>query len=432
MAEITPDDFFRDEPPARIIGVETEYNRTKVRRFTSSEPEPLYPRLRKLGSSEFYENGARIYIDLKELVEYATPECLGPADCARHEQAGHRFAWQYANDSNRSMLIFNTTAYYNPALHDAEPKPSTTGHHENYLLPLTTSKGSIPPMLSLLAVRNVLVGSGLPKPDGGFACGAKAVDIGEEVGTKITKSGEKPMIYAYDSIGNHADRLKWQRLEVRCGDASISPWATFMKLALSSVLLRRVERKAFPDTLLVKNPLDTFHQVSGHLTGIVKIETNGGTMTTLEWIYDLARWVLETSKDVKFPPDEIVAAEAAIEACDDAAVDPLSLHDRTDHAAKCFILYARGHDRDFASARNLQLSWGCIDREKGVGIRWSEAGKLRPIPIEQEDFDPTDPPNTRAHDRFRLVGPNKYPSNYSVDWGRVINHMLPEPYRTLA
>ena len=81
----------------RIFGLENEYGVTCTlrgqRRLSPDEvARYLFRRVVSWGRSSnvFFENGARLYLDVGSHPEYATPECDSISDLVAHDKAGER------------------------------------------------------------------------------------------------------------------------------------------------------------------------------------------------------------------------------------------------------------------------------------------------------------------------------------------------------
>lgn len=435
---ITPQQFFGDSPPPRIIGTETEYGATEhieQADLNAAIAKTGEHSLRRLGALGFMSNGSRVYRDYAKFTEYATPECLGPSEACFYEQGAHEYAQELgqAFEEPGPLTTMNVTAYFNTHTLDNKPELKTTGYHENYLAPRSVKGAFVLPLASLLATRNVLFGAGLVLPNGEYSCGGKAGSVAEVVGENRTGDSKKPMIYSPAKIDSHADTQRWQRIEVRCGDATLSPWATFMRLAISSVALRLVEHKAFPQELVLKNPLQAFHEVSESPDGRIPVESKGfGKLFAHEWLGILGETALDLGGKVGLPTDESVAITELLTAVDDYDSDINLLLDRVEHITKRQALERLDAKSKLAERLALQARWGLLDTSKGRCLRLVKSSFFRPAPFVQEDNkDHTEPPKTRARLRVHLHKKIKSAVNYStpMDWAKVGDIRLLNPYQ---
>ena len=132
------------------------------------------------------------------------------------------------------------------------------GCHENYLVrrfvPLETIEHQL---LPFLITRQLYTGAGRMTPDG-FQITQRADFLDEAVSSATTRS--RPMVNTRDEP--HADPDSFRRLHVIIGDSNRSQWSTWMKLAVTHLVLCAIEdafRHAFrPDSssmpLLIRLP----------------------------------------------------------------------------------------------------------------------------------------------------------------------------------
>lgn len=111
------------------------------------------------------------------------------------------------------------------------------GCHENYLVrrfvPLETIEHQL---LPFLITRQLYTGAGRMTPDG-FQITQRADFLDEAVSSATTRS--RPMVNTRDEP--HADPDSFRRLHVIIGDSNRSQWSTWMKLAVTHLVLCAIE-----------------------------------------------------------------------------------------------------------------------------------------------------------------------------------------------
>jgi len=349
-------------------------------------------------------NGARLYVDHGH-PEYATPETTNPTDAALHDHAGDltvaRAAAAASERVGTRIRVFknNTDGHKN-----------SYGHHENYLLSRSTPWAAIEAtMPTFLVTRTVFAGAGRVGlgPGGerpGFQLSQRA-DFFEQV-SGLDTTRRRGILNTRDEP--HATPARWRRLHTIPGDANRNPYATWLRLGTTSLVLAALEAGRVPDVALA-DPVAAFRAVSADLTLGVRLPlAGGGTASAL----DLQRRFLDAAAsfaanaDVA-ESDDVLAEWAAV--LDDLGRDPAVTADRLDWPAKLGLLEAlRARDGlawDAPRVAQLDLAWADLDDAASPFAALRRAGRLIDwLEPAEVDAAATDPPrDTRAFARGRLV-----------------------------
>lgn len=228
----------------RIFGVETEYG---VSVTGVSKPvdagqvamtmfQPVVSRSRS--TNTYLDNGSRLYLDVGSHPEYATAEARDPREALAQDLAGEQVMRNLALKAQRKL---RETHGERAMIHVFKNNVDSAGHafgcHENYLVrrfvPLETIEHQL---LPFLITRQLFTGAGRMTPDG-FQITQRADFLDEAVSSATTRS--RPMVNTRDEP--HADPDSFRRLHVIIGDSNRSQWATWMKLAVTHLVLCVIE-----------------------------------------------------------------------------------------------------------------------------------------------------------------------------------------------
>lgn len=288
----TPEDFYSDTPPQRIIGTEMEYgmHNPKINQLdiidhvinqtdTIARPESYTGRyLRK--------NGGRVYWELKKLVEYATPESLGPRDAVISDLAGQEMVRRAMLDTLAKIGedpahikngLFRRVGFYilnteGGVQLTGRDDYQATGYHESFYGPKWRD-----PMVaadyfaSFLSTKPVWAGSGMFY-NGQYLTSQKGFSIGHTESAKTCNISARSLFRREDNY----TLPEFQRTEVRVSDPLRSPYEQSLGLAATSLALRYIEYNA-PDLHLftLKNPVSVTERVT-RLGNKAFVETRAG------------------------------------------------------------------------------------------------------------------------------------------------------------
>nr|WP_243390348.1 proteasome accessory factor PafA2 family protein [Bifidobacterium margollesii] len=275
---------------ARIFGVETEYG---VSVTGASHPvdsgqvamtmfQPVVSRSRS--TNTYLVNGSRLYLDVGSHPEYATAEAVNPMDALAQDLAGEHVMRRLALEA-QSRLRESTGG--STRIHLFKNNVDSAGHsfgcHENYLLrrqvPLSAIETELIPFL---VTRVLFTGAGrFTGEDGvadGFEITQRADFLDDAISSSTTRS--RPMVNTRDEP--HADSDLFRRLHVIVGDSNRSQTATWMKLAITHLVLCVIEeayRAGAPsgfEEFALADPSDAIRSVSRDRTGRSRITLASG------------------------------------------------------------------------------------------------------------------------------------------------------------
>lgn len=413
------EDFHSDCPPERIIGLECEYD--PQYEGTDDKEATVFitdEAIEKAGLSrygKFLSNGAGLYPEIGQHLEYNSPECLGPKDAAAADIAG---ALVVAKIVERSGVpykgLFRLTGSYKASKDSDKPISSTSGYHENLLIPRDIAhtdllRAVIP---SFLATRIWAMDGTLRNK---FVFSQKAWGIGGEpvayAYTRQAVHGDKPMciIRPNDDVVQGAE---WARAEIRFADAGLSPANRYLSLAVTSLIFRLLEHKDMIGSVRLSNlgiyrPAKTAKRFVSDLSLETVGETYGGrAMTALDIQEAFSELVVELSQRISLPEDEDNAIDMWLYIIDkmrssnpeEGNYGPLA--GILDIAAKHKYLL-RHHSPEHLHNRNadaMQQSymWDMVSPQGGAQ-KWWDAHRLSLVDYDEIQRLATEAPNdTRA------------------------------------
>ncbi len=232
-------------------------------------------------------NRMRIYVDMLH-PEISTAECTHPKELLLQQKASERIieimrreATKKLGLENDPILVCKNNSSGIKAKRWAYRGAGPLEHpswacHENYLLPpdlfteLTGEYGSSERTATWLAflVSRIYGGSGKV----GSECGInpcsyqlfqRADFISELRGLETT--GYRALINTRDRP--YADREKYRRLHVICGDALIAPWSIYLSYGITALFLKMLAENYPLPSLSLCDPIKAFHAISRDLTG---------------------------------------------------------------------------------------------------------------------------------------------------------------------
>lgn len=228
----------------RIFGVETEYGvavtgaerPVDAGQVAMTMFHPIVSRSRS--TNTYLANGSRLYLDVGSHPEYATAEARDPREALAQDLAGEHVMRNLALKAQRKLReSYGAHATIHVFKNNVDSAGHAFGCHENYLVrrfvPLETIEHQL---LPFLITRQLYTGAGRMTPDG-FQITQRADFLDEAVSSATTRS--RPMVNTRDEP--HADPDSFRRLHVIIGDSNRSQWSTWMKLAVTHLVLCAIE-----------------------------------------------------------------------------------------------------------------------------------------------------------------------------------------------
>ncbi|MBW3078129.1 Pup--protein ligase [Bifidobacterium simiiventris] len=233
---------------ARIFGVETEYGVSVTGATRPIEAgqvamtmfRPIVSRSRS--TNTYLSNGSRLYLDVGSHPEYATAEARDPLDALAQDLAGELVMRRLAVQAQERLRDagYGEGARVHVFKNNADSAGHSFGCHENYLVRRFVSLEQVEhELLPFLITRQLYTGAGRVT-DEGFEITQRADYLDEAVSSATTRS--RPMVNTRDEP--HADPEEFRRLHVIIGDSNRSQWATWMKLAVTHLVLCAIEDAA--------------------------------------------------------------------------------------------------------------------------------------------------------------------------------------------
>lgn len=241
----------------RIMGLETEYGLSltglagltgQVADAACERPDPSAESLAALlfrpvqrryrAANTFLPNGSRIYLDVGAHPEYATAEAIRPRDLLVADLAGESLMKDLCHQAQAEVeRSYGPQSIFHLFKNNVDSQGNAFGCHENYLihrgLGLLLLKETLIPFL---VTRQIFTGTG-HMDQNGFQLSARADFLDEAVSSATTHS--RPMINTRDET--HADSRLYRRLHVITGESNRSQTATWMKAAITHLVLCLIE-----------------------------------------------------------------------------------------------------------------------------------------------------------------------------------------------
>jgi len=472
MATYTHQDFASETPPPRIMGTEMEYMVPAEDGSSAVVASIVMMGTLRFGTKpeqQALANGGRLYKDYGDLIEYATPECLGPEQLVLAEMAGERIVKTCARlvMGAQHALYRRTGSYDNSGL-------KTVGYHQNLLTPprLTDKRQARDAHVIGAYTASRVIWSGAGMLSSHYAFSQKAPDIynappldnygSNEMlciggyGTRTT-SQQKPLLSwsrRGTTNGMDAHAADWTRLELRHADAAHSPWARFMGIATASLVLRLLEHRPMFDQdvwddVTLRNLGSSVLEMSNNTSMDRSYELASGKRTTVIALQKrLAEMSLELADRVSLPEDELFAAQEWVRVCDDLSVHvspedvaESDLRHRVEWAGRLHTLNRRQQrlgingrvTRKNPHVAAVDLMWDRIHPIAPAEKYWrlSQADFYEDNDKEIDHLMRTPPRHTRAHVRGELLRNGFTVSSGSWDSVKSPSghtQALPDPY----
>lgn len=227
-------------------------------------------------------NGARLYVDHAH-PEYSSPEVMTAREAVVFDRAGEEIARRAMARVAGADGVPDIALFKN----NTDGKGQSYGTHENFLVDRQVPFARLTEVLiPFLVTRQILVGAGrvgigTRAEDPGFQISSRADFFEAEVGLETTLN--RPIVNSRDEP--HADASRYRRLHLIIGDANLYETSTFLKLAMTSLVLAVVEReheigeRLLPAITLV-DPVAAVRAISHDLSLTARYPTREGEQLT--------------------------------------------------------------------------------------------------------------------------------------------------------
>jgi proteasome accessory factor A len=234
--------------------------------------EPPFLAKRDGQFSQFLINGGRAYGDMSvtpgvyDVLEITTPECPNPFLALAYEKATEVYA-RIASDEFERLGGFRVHCYKISATR-SEHEYTTRGLHESYLVERKAFEYGVEELVPYLVARQIFMGVG-GYYFGRFIISPRQMFVKSVYAEKVF--GNWPLIGGIDEP--HAD-AKFRRVHVTNGEGARSEWTTFIRQAITSYVIRGIERGLIKGAPRLKDPVEA--------TKLIAISPEGNWTLELE------------------------------------------------------------------------------------------------------------------------------------------------------
>lgn len=307
-------------PKERITGTENEWSLVEPMSDGASRPlnSEQVKRILKECLPEgiistdkgMLSNGGRVYVDLSTFLEYATAEDRSFTGTVTNELASEQIIRSMLSSAIEKNIAPETTRLHKRVISDSG---TTWGYHTSFSTDAKNFDITDPhdsQVLGMhLATMNIYAGAGMLRND---KTGTPYYTIGQKVlnlnanGGVTTHNPTQPLI----SLKNEAlsNKEKFGRAHITSMDANISPWATWMKLGTTSIVLRLIEsgyrEDAAQDIMLEDNEMMYKLATDVAMDPTVKKVSAPMKDGTLKTAIDIQRTLLAHSQHLSLPTQE--------------------------------------------------------------------------------------------------------------------------------
>ena len=408
----------------------------------------LFPEYESQLVNTVLTNGARYYVDHAH-PEISTPECRNALEAVLFDRAGEEIIRSSMQLANEGLPEHSEIVIYK---NNSDGKGNSYGCHENYLVSRQTPFTQIAQQITThFVTRQIFCGagkvgaehrglSGKGANQPAFQISQRADFFEEEIGLETTL--KRPIVNTRDEP--HCDPTKYRRLHVIAGDANMSEVATLLKLGTTSIVLAMIEDDAFPEHLVIKDPVHAIRQVSHDTSLSACIMMSDGRMLSalqvqLEILEAAIRYAnrygLESVDDVV--GNDVLMRWASV--LDGLETDPLLVANIVDWIAKKRIVdgFAQRHNLqvDDARLKAIDLQYHDMRVDKCLALRAGLVELCAKPDVMTAMVKP--PESTRAF--FRGTVLQRWPNDViAANWDSVVFDIpnqglkrvpMPEPLR---
>lgn len=402
---------------------EQESPLSDARGFTA-EGEAVPPNLHEnLARNKTLANGARYYVDHAH-PEYSCPEVTTPRALVVHECAGLRVL-EESRRAAQALLPPGAQIYIHK--NNSDGKGNSYGCHENYLMQRRTPfKRIAEQLLPFFVSRQVYAGAGkVGSENGAPACDFQLSQRADFFETEISLDTmvKRPIINTRDEA--HADREKYRRLHVICGDSNMCEYAIWLRQGATALVLGMIEDGALTRDLQLRDPVRAIRETS-HDTTLRRAFSlmNGRKLTALELQREYLEAAHAYAARTELPGWAAEIIQHWGEVLDALSRDPYELADRLDWVAKKALMEAfmqrRGLNWNAPELALMDLQYHDVRPEKGLYYLLQRQGRVRRIAADAEIARAvfTPPEDTRAYFRGQCL--QRYGAEvFGVNWDAI-------------
>ena len=219
----------------------------------------------------FLVNGGLCYIH-SNLFEVCTPECRNPLEVVAYDKACEAYArlasWAHEEETGERVHVYKTNIAYDPK---GEHPYTTVGSHENYLVERKVYNENLSLLVPYLILRQVFCGAG------GYVDGYYMVSPRTMFPKKVFSevSADYPLISTRDESHTGGE---YSRAHIVNGEGTRSEYTTFLKHAVTSYVLRAIEKGHLSTTPGIIDPIESNISLSMNLEGDWTVPLSDGTM----------------------------------------------------------------------------------------------------------------------------------------------------------
>jgi proteasome accessory factor A len=332
-------------------------------------------------------NGARFYVDHAH-PEYSCPEVTNARDLVIHEKAGERIIEIARREANALLPDGSQMLIYK---NNSDRKGNSYGAHENYLMDRKTSfKQIVENLMPFFATRQVYTGAGkVGSENRGPQCDFQLSQRADFFETEVALDTmvKRPIINTRDEP--HADREKYRRLHVICGDSNLSEYTIYLRSGVTSLVLSMIEDGAIKKDLSLRDPVRSIREVSHDPTCTTELLLDDGKRLTAvqiqaEYLEMALKYVASGGAD-PMTKDILSKWEHVI---DCLGRDPMELDQQIDWVMKKSLI-EQFMDRksigwDAPQVHMLDLQYHDLRPEKGLYYILERQGRAERIVTDEE------------------------------------------------
>jgi proteasome accessory factor A len=332
-------------------------------------------------------NGARFYVDHAH-PEYSCPEVTNARDLVIHEKAGERIIEIARREANALLPDGSQMLIYK---NNSDRKGNSYGAHENYLMDRKTSfKQIVENLMPFFATRQVYTGAGkVGSENRGPQCDFQLSQRADFFETEVALDTmvKRPIINTRDEP--HADREKYRRLHVICGDSNLSEYTIYLRSGVTSLVLSMIEDGAIKKDLSLRDPVRSIREVSHDPTCTTELLLDDGKRLTAvqiqaEYLEMALNYVAAGGAD-PMTKDILSKWEHVI---DCLGRDPMELDQQIDWVMKKSLI-EQFMDRksigwDAPQVHMLDLQYHDLRPEKGLYYILEKQGRAERIVTDEE------------------------------------------------